>query len=212
MSEPTPPPEPDPGFAGNEGRSDFVGGAKSDLEQLVQRVVDTVTMIAAKASRFAVRLVIGVAIVCVGGFFLGVAALDGGIETVWIVLGLVFAAIAIGGPLVAMFRVASVKRHVPELVNEVRSLISNGRETGQTVINTFDADDPNRPADDKSAIVLTRQVYGLRGTMSSGLEGSARLTAAVTALTSFPGLVLASIAISIVFAFLGFVFLIALAL
>ena len=210
MSDPTTPPDPDPSQGGDT--SDFLHGARSELEQIVRRVVDTVTMIAAKASSFALRLVIAVSIVCIGGFLLGVAALDGGIEQVWIVLGVVFGAIAIGGPLVAMYRVASVKRHVPELVNEVRSLISTGRETGRTVIDTFDADDPDRPDGDQSAIVLTRRVYGLRGAVSSGLEGSARLTAAVTALTSFPGLVLAAVAITIVFAFLGFVFLIALAL
>ena len=211
MAEPTDHPErhPEPVPPAESG---FVADAVSELEQLVQRVVDTVTMIARKASRFARRLLIAVAVVCVGGFLLGVAALDGGIEKVWIVLGVVFATIAIGGPLIAMFRIGSVKRHVPELVNEVRSLISTGRETGQTVINTFDADDPDRPDEGQSAIVLTRRVYGLRGVVSSGLEGSARLTAAVTAMTSFPFIVLSAIAISVVFAFLGLIFLIALAL
>lgn len=186
--------------------------AKSELEQLVQRVVGTVAMIAEKATRFARRLVLGVAIVCIGGFLLGIAALDGGVEKVWIVLGIAFAAIAIGGPSVALWRVGSVKRHVPELVNEVRSLITTGRETGQTVIDTFDADDPDRPDEDKSAIMLTRRVYGLRGAVGSGLDGSARLTAAITALTSFPVLALAAIVITMVFAFLGLIFLIALAL
>lgn len=184
----------------------------ADLEDLVQRTVDTVTMIAAKATRFAGRLFVVVAIVCVGGFLLGLAALSGGIEKVWIVLGVVFGAIAIGGPLVAMWRIGSVKRHVPELVDEVRSLISQGRETGQTVIETFDADDPDRPGEGRSAIVLTRQVYGLRGVVGSGMEGMTRLTAAVTALTSFPGLVLSAIGITIVFGFLSLVFLLALAL
>lgn len=211
MQEPSPDPEdvrlPEPKPA-----SGFVAGAVSELEQLVQRVVDTVTMIARKASRFALKLAIAVSVVCIGGFLLGIAALDGGVEQVWIVLGVVFGAIAIGGPLLAMFRVGSIKRHVPELVNEVRSLISTGRETGRTVINTFDADDPNRPNEGQSAIVLTRQVYGLRGAVSSGLEGSARLTAAVTAMTSFPIIVLSAIAISVVFGFLGVIFLIALAL
>ncbi len=210
---PKPSPDPEDGhLPGHEVASGFVAGAVSELEQLVQRVVDTVTMIARKATRFAFLLTIIVAIVCISGFLLGIAALDGGIEQVWIVLGIAFGAIAIGGPLVAMFRVGSIKRHVPELVNEVRSLLATGRETGRTVINTFDADDPHRPNEGRSAIVLTRQVYGLRGAVSSGLEGSARLTAAVTAMTSFPLIVLSAIAISVVFGFLGVIFLIALAL
>lgn len=226
MPAPTPPPDPDPidvnplhpADAGDGPESvdtaGVAGGAKTELERVVQRVVDTVTTIASKATRFAVRLVIGVAIVCIGSLLLGVAALDGGARNVWVVLAVVFATIAIGGPLLAMFRIGLVTRHVPELVDEVRTLIVDGRSAGRTVIDTFDADDPDRPGragDDRSAIGMTRQVHGLRGAVGSGLEGSARLTAAVTALTSFPGLVLSAIAISLVFAFLGVIFLVALA-
>ena len=66
--------------------------------------------------------------------------------------------------------------------------------------------------DGGSAIVLSRQMYGFKRIVGSGLESSARLTATVTAITSFPALVLAAILISMVFGFLGIIFLIALAL
>jgi hypothetical protein len=83
------------------------------------------------------------------------------------------------------------------------------------VIETF-AVDPDGDGDEGttqgSAIVLSRQMYGFRGAVGSGLEHAARLSAAVTALTTFPFLVLMAVAIAMVFAFLGFVFLIALAL
>ncbi len=189
----------------------------SELDELVQRTVDTVTMIAGKAARFSTKLLIGAAIVCVGGFLLGVAALSGGIQTVWIVLGIVFGSIAIGGAFLARWRVGSIKRHLPELANEVRSLISEGKDSTRTVIETFAVDtdgDGTRDVleDSGSAIVLSRQMYGFKGIVGSGLESSARLTAAVTAITSFPGLVLGAILISMVFGFLGFIFLIALAL
>lgn len=183
----------------------------SELDAIVRRTTETVAMIAGTVTRFARKLLVGVAIVCVAGFLLGIAVFDGTAQTIWIVLSLVFGAIAIGGPLLAIWRVSSVKRHVPELVDEIRSLVSSGQEAGQTVIEVFDVDDPDRPANGQSALVLTRQVYGLRGAVGSGLEGSARLTAAVTALTSFPGLVLAAIGIAFVFGFLGLVFLVALA-
>lgn len=185
--------------------------AMNELEQIAQRVVATVTMIAAKAVRFARKLLIGVAIVCVGSYLLGIAAFDGTARSVWIVLGAVFAALAIGGPLLAMWRIGLVTRNVPELVDEVRTLITQGPAASRTVIDTFDADDPGRPADSRSAITLTREVAGLRGLVGSGLDGSARLTAAVTALTGFPATVLAAIAITVVFAFLAVIFLVALA-
>lgn len=183
----------------------------SEIDPLVSRTIDTVSMIAETVTRFARKLLIGVLIICVGGFLLGVTALDGTARTIWIALAGVFGAIAIGGPLLAIWRVGSVKRHVPELVDEIRSLVSSGHETGRTVIEVFDVDHPDRPSNGQSAMVLTRQVYGLRGAVGSGLEGSARLTAAVTALTSFPGLVLAAIGITFVFGFLSLIFLIALA-
>jgi hypothetical protein len=186
----------------------------NDFEQVAQRAVDTITMIAAKAAAFSTKLLLGTAIICVGGFLLGVAALSGGIQSVWIVLGLVFGAIAIGGAFVARWRVGSVRRHVPELVNEVRTLIAEGQDSTRTVIETFtvDGDDEGDGLNHGSAIVMSRQMYGFKGLVGNGLESSARLTAAVTALTSFPGLVLASIAISLVFAFCGVLFLLALAI
>lgn len=188
----------------------------AEIERLVQRAVGGITTIARKAVRFSTKLLLATVVICVGGFLLGLAALDGGVRTVWIILGIVFAAIAIGGALIARWRVGSVRRHVPELANEVRSLISEGKESTRTVIETFTVDaDHDGDADGLSggsAIVLTKQMYGFKGMIGSGLESSARLTAAVTALTSFPGLVLAAVGISLVFGFLSLIFLIALAL
>jgi hypothetical protein len=189
----------------------------SEIDELVNRTVDGVTRIARAASRFAGRLLLGTLVVCVGGFLLGIAALSGGIRSVWIVLGIVFGSLAIGSAFIARWRVGSVRRHVPELVDEVRTLVSEGGDQTRTVIETFTVDydgDGERDAFEgrNSAIVMSRQMYGFRGVAESGLESSARLSAAITALTSFPGLVLGAILISLVFAFLGFVFLIALAL
>jgi len=193
----------------------------SEIDDLVRRAIDTVTAIARTAARFATRVLLFTLVVCVGGFLLGVAALSDGARTVWIVLGIVFGSIAIGGAFVARWRVGSVRRHVPELADEIRSLIGQGQGAGRTVVETFVVDNdvaggPSSPGGDApgsgSAIVLTRRMYGFRDAVGSGLESSARLSAAVTALTSFPALILAAIAISFVFGFLGFFFLIALAL
>lgn len=184
----------------------------AEIDELVRRAVDTVTLIAGKAAGFATRILLFTIVVCVGGFLLGVAALSDGIESVWIVLGVVFGSIAIGGALVARWRVGSVRRHVPELADEVRTLIAQGEDTTRTVVETFVVDGDDEGADTGSAIVLSRQMYGFRNMAGAGLESTTRLAAAVTALTTFPGLVLASILISMVFAFFGCIFLIALAL
>jgi hypothetical protein len=182
----------------------------AEIDELVRRSVKTVTVIAQKASAFATRLFLTTAVICVGGFLLGVAALSGGIEQVWIVLGIVFGTIAVGGAFLARWRVGSVRRHVPELADEVRTLISTGNESTRTVIDTFIVGDEEMSGG--SAIMLSRQMNGFSSVSGSWTESSPRLSAAITAITSFPKLVLGAIAISLVFGFLGLIFLIALAL
>lgn len=182
----------------------------SEIDGIARRTTETVGMIADTVTRFAGKLLVPVAVVCIGGFLLGLTALDGTAEAIWFTLALVFGSLAIGGLLRSMWQVHAVKRHVPELVDEVRSLVASDRAAGRTVIEAFDVDDPERPADGRSALVLTRQVHGLRGAAGSGLAGATRLTAAVAALTKFPAVVLVAIAISIVFGFFALIFLVAL--
>jgi hypothetical protein len=182
----------------------------AEIDELVRRSVKTVTFIAQKASAFATRLFLTAAVICVGGFLLGVAALSGGIEQVWIVLGIVFGTIAVGGAFLARWRVGSVRRHAPELAEEVRTLLSLGNDSTRTVIDTFVVGDEEMSSG--SAIMLSRQMNGFRNVPGSTPESSPRLSAAVRAITSFPALVLGAIAISLVFGFLGLIFLIALAL
>jgi hypothetical protein len=192
----------------------------TDVEQIVRRAVDTITTIAGKAAQFSTKLLLGTVVVCVGSFLLGLAALSGGVETIWSVLAIVFGSIAIGAATVARWRVGAVRRHVPQLAEEVRRLVTDGTDRSRTVIETFAVDPyeggtgnaPGGPSDRESAIVLSRRMSGFRGTLGSGLERTVRLSAAVTALTTFPLLVLMAVAISVVFASLGLIFLIALAL
>lgn len=181
----------------------------TDADDIARHAARTISLIAAKAAGFATRLFVATTVVCVGGFLLGVAALSDGIESVWIVLATVFGSIAIGSAFTALWRAGSVRRNAPQLVDEVRRLATEGRDTTRTVIETFavDGDDP-----DGSAIVLSRQMSGFRGLAGSDLRSTPRMSAAVRALTTFPALVLGAAAISCVFAASSFLFLIALAL
>lgn len=181
-----------------------------DVEALVERTIATITMIARKAFKFSRIIAALAAVVCVGSFLLGIAALSAEIQPVWIVLGIVFGAIAIGAGLIACWRVGSIQRHIPELVNEIRALVSNGTQTTKDVIETFNVND--RESNAESAIELSREVFHFKSVIGHGLESSARFAAAVTALTSFPWLMLTVIAITAVFGFLSLIFLLALAL
>lgn len=182
----------------------------NDVDALVERTIAAITMIARKAAKFSGIVAALATIVCAGSFLLGIAALSGGIQSVWIVLGIVFGAIAIAAGLTACWRVGSIQRHVPEIAHEIKELISDGTSTTRDVIETFDLNDDQSKAG--SAIELSREAFHFRSVIGRGLESSARFTAAVTALTSFPWLMLTVIAITTVFGFLSLIFLLALAL
>jgi hypothetical protein len=182
----------------------------NDVEALVARTIATITAISRKAAKFSGIVAALATIVCAGSFLLGIAALSGGMQSAWIVLGIVFGAIALAAGLTAWWRVGSIRRHVPEIANEIRALVSDGTSTTKHVIETFDVNDAQSKAG--STIGLSREVFHFKSVIGHGLESSARFTAAVTALTSFPLLMLTVIAITTVFGFLSLIFLLAVAL
>jgi hypothetical protein len=184
--------------------------AVNEIETLVANTVRTITLIADRVTKFATVILGCAAVAATGSFLLGAAALSGGIRTVWIVLGIAFAVLAIGAAATARWRIGRVRKNVPALAAEVRTLLRDGKQSTVEIIDQFQ--DGGHDSATGSAIVLSRRVDGLRGVVSHGLSGSAKLTETVAAITSFPWLALAAIGISIVFGFLGVIFLLALAL
>jgi hypothetical protein len=181
----------------------------ADIDELARRAVDGLTRLASRAIRLALWVFVIAAVIATVSFLLGREALDGGIETVWTVLGVVFGAIAIGGALLASWRLATVRRSARELVGEVRTLLDSGQAAQRTVIETVEAGDEQRGG---SVLVISREMHGWREMLGRGVGEFRKLPSAITAVTSFPGLLLAAIAITLVFAFLIPIFLLALAL
>jgi hypothetical protein len=188
--------------------------ALNDIEVLVGRVIRTLVTISRKVTRFATWLLAGAAGVCVVSFLLGVAALDGGIRVVWVVLGIVFGSVAIGAAGIARWGVGRIRRDVPAIAGEVRAMVTEGREQSGLIIREFDHQmhDGEDETIAGSAIVVSRRVYGLRGLAGHGFEGATRFTAALRSITRLPLLALLTVSITIVFAFLALIFLLALAL
>ena len=152
---------------------------------------------------------IAAVLVDVASFVLGLFALDGGIRSVWVVLGLAFGGLAIGSAFLARWRLASIARHASELVAEVRSLLEYGHPATRTVIDAVELDERQGGG---PVLVVSREFFSLRDAVGVRVREFRKLTAAVTALTSFPGLVLGAIGITVVFAMLVPIFLLALAL
>ena len=112
-----------------------------EVDDLARRAVEGVTRLAARAITFASYVFVAAVLVGTTSFVLGLAALDGDIRTVWIVLGLGFGLVAVGGAFLARWRLASIGHHARELVAEVASLLESGHPATRTMVDTVEADE-----------------------------------------------------------------------
>ncbi len=148
-------------------------------------------------------------IFAVGGFLLGLAALDGGIEKVWIVLGGAFAVLAVGSVGLAIMRLRSVKKDADTLFTEVRTLIGGDRQTQRTVIETVESTDGR---EGEGVVAISREFFTLKGAIGNRVDQFTSLGLALKAITSFPILIAAATFFTLMFVGLSFIFLIALTL
>jgi hypothetical protein len=192
-----------------DASSDRQGFGRDDLDQLAQRAVDAVLGLVRRASALTTGVLFLAVVFGVGGFFLGRAALDGGIETVWTVLGAVFAFIAIASVSRAILRLRAVRRGADTLFTEIRALIGGNAQTQRTVIETVEFADAS---EDDGVVAASRQFFSLQNEVGNRSGQFKSLGLALTAITSFAGLVALATLITFVFACLSVIFLIALAL
>ncbi len=185
------------------------GFGLDDLDQLAQRAVDSVMKLVRRGTALAGGVLMLAILFGVGGFLLGLAALDGGIEKVWIAVGGAFALVAIGSVGIAILRLRSVRKGANTLVTEVRSLIGGDKQTKRTVIETVESTDAS---DGDGVVAVSKQFFSLKNEVGDRIGQFKSLGLALTAITSFPGLVALATVITFVFAGLSVLFLIALAL
>lgn len=185
------------------------GFGLDDLDRLAQRAVDSVLHLVRRANALAGGVLIFVALFGIGGFLLGLAALSGGIRTVWIALGGFFAVVAIGSVVVAMLRLRSVRTSADTLVTEVRALVGGDGASKRTISDTVDSTEDRS---DDGIVDLSREFMSMRGAIGDRVGQFRALASAVTAVTSFPGLMAIATLIGFVFAGLSVIFAIALIL
>lgn len=184
----------------------------ADLDELARTAVDGVLALAGRAMRFAARVFAIGLLVAVVSFAAGLAALSGDIRSVWAALGIVFGVLGIGGAALAWWRLRSLRRHRSELTTEVRSAMEGDPGLRTRVIETVEAGE--RSTGGGAVMVWSRQFGTIGDGASTGdrWAGYRRLPEAIKAVTTFPLLILGAIAVTIVFAACGLVFLLALAL
>ena len=179
------------------------GSVFDDLDRLARRAVDSVLHLVRRATALAGGILMFTVVASVGGFLLGLAALSGGMRTLWILLGGFFAIVSIGAITTAMLRLRSVKRNAGALVGEVRALISGDGHTQRTITDTISSTESKS---DDGIVDLSREFISIRGVIGNRVGQFRELTSAVTAVTSFPGLVAISTLIAFVFVGLSLIF------
>jgi hypothetical protein len=181
----------------------------ADIDALARRAVDVASTFARRAGRLAVATSLFVAFIALMTYLIGLAALSGSARSVWIILGGAMVVVAVGAPLLAWWRLFTLRRHTGELVGEVRRLIAGNPDAERIVIDTVESQpSPAAAPSGRQELMVagTQQFYRLR-TIAVGSTDLRLLPRAMIAVTSFPGLLALSLLLSLVLAFLGFVFL-----
>jgi hypothetical protein len=181
----------------------------TDVNALARRAVDLAITFARRAGRLAVGTALFVAVVALSTYFIGLAALAGSARSAWVVIGAALVIFAVGAPLLAWWRLFRVRRHASELVDDVRRLITGNPEAERVVIDTVEAQPSSSasPSGRQELMVVGTQQFSRLRTISVGTANLRQLPAAMYALTSYPILLGLALLMTVVFAVLGFVFL-----
>lgn len=186
---------------------DDVSGAgrvgPAGLDDMARRAVDVLLSLLRRANTLAGGVLIFASITCIGGYVIGIAALGGGLRTLWIVVGGAAALWALGSVMAAMFRLRAVRRGSDVLVQEVRSLIGGDVDSERTVIETIES---TETADDASVVHLSRQFFSMRDVVSGRRSDFRALSMALASITTLPAAVALATIIGFGFAFASVIF------
>lgn len=173
------------------------------FDDLAQRAVDSFMTLVRRGTQLALGALAIVALICLGTFALGIAALTDGMEVVWILLGGFAAFVAIGSIMLAMFRLWVVKRMSVDLVTEMHALIASDPRSERVVIETVESSDG---VQGQSAVVMSRQFFAMNESVGGRTTQFVALSVALRSITTFPLLLLLSTVITIGMFCLGCLF------
>lgn len=180
----------------------------ADLDELAGRLVQLVTALAGRGVRWALRVAVVVAIAAAVMYLLGLAALDGPVGRAWPVLGAILGLAAVAAPLLAAWRLRTVRREATTLVGEVRTLMGRNADAQRVVIETVET---GIPTGERSVVVYQSRDFGDLHRLALHTGELRTLPSALSAVTTFPGLLIVGVLATLVFGFVSFIFLIALA-
>jgi hypothetical protein len=173
-------------------------------QSLAQRAVAMFLTLVRRGTALAVGVLSVVALICLGSYALGIAALTDQGRTLWIVLGGVFVVVGVGAVVLAITRLWLVKRSASSLVEEFQRLLEGDDREQRVVIDTIEA---SEGVQDQSAVVMSRQFFTLRDSIDGRATQFVALAFALRTMTSFPFLMLVATVVTLGFAGFGLIFL-----
>jgi hypothetical protein len=152
-------------------------------------------------------LALGAVVITVGSLLLGIAALDGGAQTVWIVVAVVFGWISLSRVARVRWNVAKLSRNRDALETELLMAINQRPDAERVVIDLRD----NEVSDEVALEIWTREFASTPGDTSQ-MSGFRWLPLAVQSLKQLGVALITTTLITAVFAILALLFLVAIAL
>lgn len=185
----------------------------TDLDLVVRRLADAAMYPVRRIGGIVTKLTAAVVVIAVGSSLLGAAALEGGARTVWIVLAVVFGWIAISKVVRLRWNLAKLVRNRLALEDELRGVVQ-GRPPGDPIVIDLATPEPGAGADvDSRAMEVWSQEF-LSGSAVPGstLRDYRWISLAIGTAKQLGVAVVVSTLITVVFALMALVFLLALAL
>ena len=172
-------------------------------QTLAQRAVAMFLTLVRRGTALAVGVLAVVAVICLGSYALGIAALTDQGRVLWIILGGVFVVVGVGAVVLAITRLWLVKRSSFALVDEFQRLLDGDPREQRVVIDTIEA---SEQVQDQSAVVMSRQFFDLRDSIDGRTTQFVALAYALRAMTTFPFLMLLATVVTLGFAGFGLIF------
>jgi len=134
---------------------------------------------------------------------LGLAALDDGARSAWLLLGTIGIAAGIGSALLAIWRLLKVRRKSDKLTGELRRFIGADGDAERTVIDAVEATEVSA---DESIVAVSRQFSSMRDGVDQQELNLPELSMALRSLTTFPGLMALAVVTGFAFALVSPIF------
>ncbi|MCH9838983.1 hypothetical protein K0U83_25200 [bacterium] len=176
---------------------------RQPLDQLTDRAVDGLLGLLRRANALAGGVLIFVFVTSVGSFLLGLAALDDGARSAWLLLGTIGIAAGIGSALLAIWRLLKVRRKSDKLTGELRRFIGADGDAERTVIDAVEATEVSA---DESIVAVSRQFSSMRDGVDQQELNLPELSMALRSLTTFPGLMALAVVTGFAFALVSPIF------